>query len=229
MELGGNIKKITESILSHLPKLKKNDKVHVHASPPCQQLSIANTKKNEEDGLKMVKWVIKFVRQLYFDSYTIEQVNNKHVRDLYTKLKVPFILCDFSKLGVCQSRRRLIASDNLTLLERLYNTNIPFTPFHKILRKSISKLSQSFNKKETIRDYNPKEPYYTVICQQHRYIIYLKNNTRLILSPEISKTLQGFPQNYFKTNTSKQEISTMIGNAVPCQVGFVICTILQKI
>ena len=98
--------------------------------------------------------------------------------------------------------------------------------------KPVSKLSQSFNKKETIRDYNPKEPYYTVICQQHRYLIYLKNNTVIILSPEISKTLQGFSKNYFKnttTTTTKQEICTMIGNVVPCQVGFVICTILQKI
>ena len=107
--------------------MKKNDKVHVHASPPCQQLSIANTQKNEEDGLKMVKWTLRFVQQPCFNSYTIEQVNNKHVRDLYTKLKVPFILCDFSKLGVCQSRRRLIASNNNTLLDMLHNVDIPFT------------------------------------------------------------------------------------------------------
>jgi len=229
MNLGGNIKKTTELILSKLPKLKKGDKVHVHASPPCQQLSIVNTKKNEEDGLKMVKWTIKFVKQECFDSYTIEQVNNKHVRDLYTRLKVPFILCDFSKLGVCQSRRRLIASNNLALLETLSELDIPFTPFHKILGKPISKLSQSFNKKETIRDYNPKEPYYTIVCRYYMYFIYLENGDVINLTKEIAQKLQGFPTKYFsqkKNSISQDCIYKMIGNAVPCQVGYVICTIL---
>lgn len=228
MELGKNVKKTTEYILSHLPKLKKGDKVHVHASPPCQQLSIINQKKNEEHGLKMVLWTLKFVQQPCFDSYTIEQVNNKHVRDLYNKHEISFILCDFSKLGVCQSRRRLIASNKPSLLEQLSSLNIPFKPLHKILGKPIEAISQSFNGKETIRKYNPKEPYYTIVSCQHMYNIYLKDENCIKLPLNVSQTLQGFPNKYFDKH-SIADLKVMIGNAVPCQVGYVICMVLQQI
>jgi site-specific DNA-cytosine methylase len=224
MELGKNIKKTTQLILSHLPKLKKGDKVHVHASPPCQQLSIVNKNKNEELGLKMVLWTLKFVQQSCFDSYTIEQVNNKHVRDLYTRHEIPFILCDFSKLGVCQSRRRLIASNKSSLLEQLSSLNIPFKPLHKILGKSIKATSYRFNTKETIKNYNPKEPYYTVISSIQLYKIYTKTEC-IKLSLDIAQTLQGFPAKYFD-NAIVKDKSIMIGNAVPCQVGYVVCMLL---
>jgi site-specific DNA-cytosine methylase len=226
MELGKNIKKTTEYILSHLPKLKKGDKVHVHASPPCQQLSVVNKNKNDEIGLKMVLWTLKFVQQSCFDSYTIEQVNNKHVRDLYNKYKIPFILCDFSKLGVCQSRRRLIASNKSSLLKELSSINIPFKPLHKILGMPIKATSYRFNTKETIKDYNPKEPYYTIISSIQLYKIYTENECRK-LSLDIAQNLQGFPKKYFDNATIKDK-SIMIGNAVPCQVGYVICMILQQ-
>lgn len=230
MELGKNIKKTTEYILSHLPKLKKGDKVHVHASPPCQQLSVVNKNKNEELGLKMVLWTLKFVQQSCFDSYTIEQVNNKHVRDLYNKHKISFILCDFSKLGVCQSRRRLIASNNSSLLEKLSSLNIPFKPLHKILGKSISKTSLQFQNNETIRKYNPNEPFYTILTGIDKYNIFLTNENSIKLPLEIAQTLQGFPAKYFDTcDTTKKNRLKMIGNAVPCQIGYIICIVLQQI
>lgn len=230
MELGKNIKKTTELILSHLPKLKKGDKVHVHASPPCQQLSVVNKNKNEEVGLKMVLWTLKFVQQSCFDSYTIEQVNNKHVRDLYTRHKIPFILCDFSKLGVCQSRRRLIASHHPTLLKELSSLNIPFKPLHKILGKPIQKTSLQFQNNETIRKYNPNEPFYTILTGIDKYNIFLTNTKSIKLSLEVAQTLQGFPVTYFDTcDTTKRNRLKMIGNAVPCQVGYIICIILQQI
>ncbi len=226
MELGKNIKKTTELILSHLPRLKKGDKVHVHASPPCQQLSIVNQNKNEEVGLKIVLWTLKFVQQSCFDSYTIEQVNNKHVRDLYTRHKIPFILCDFSRLGVCQSRRRLIASHHPTLLKELSSLNIPFKPFHKILGKSVKAISQSFKDKETIRNYDPKEPYYTVVSGVNRYIIYFKHDKSMKLSVDVAKKLQGFPNKYFDMLSNNTDMGKMIANAVPCQVGYVVCMLL---
>jgi site-specific DNA-cytosine methylase len=230
MELGKNIKKTTQLILSHLPKLKKGDKVHVHASPPCQQLSIVNKNKNEELGLKMVLWTLKFVQQSCFDSYTIEQVNNKHVRDLYTNHKIPFILCDFSKLGVCQSRRRLIASNKSSLLEQLSRLNIPFKPLHKILGKPILKTSLQFQNNETIRKYNPNEPFYTILTGIDKYNIFLTNEKSIKLPLEVAQTLQGFPAKYFDTcDITKKNRLKMIGNAVPCQIGYIICIILQQI
>jgi site-specific DNA-cytosine methylase len=227
IELGGNVKKTTEFILSHLPLMKKNDKIHIHASPPCQQLSNINTRRNEEDGLKMVKWVVKFCEQSCFDSYTIEQVNNKHVRDLYTKLKIPFIVCDFSKLGVCQSRCRLIASNHSSLLEKLKVIDIPFEPLHKIIGKPIEHISYMYNNIEYKKLYDTKSPFYTTISSFQHYKIYCKNNI-YELDINIASKLQGFPNYYFNTTkfVPKQKLKQMIANAVPTQVGFIIVYIL---
>ncbi len=127
--LGGSIKYTTDLLLNLLPRLKKTDRLHVHASPPCQQLSVANLHRTEEDGLAMIRWTIKFCKQPYFDSYTIEQVSHPRVRLLYEELKVPFIRCDFSKLGVCPKLgRRLIASNNKDLLSNLQDITISFQP-----------------------------------------------------------------------------------------------------
>ncbi len=225
IELGGNVKKTTDFILSHLPPMKKNDRIHIHASPPCQQLSTINTRRNEEDGLKMVKWAVKFCEQSCFDSYTIEQVNNKHVRDLYTKLKIPFIVCDFSKLGVCQSRCRLIASNHSSLLEKLKVIEIPFEPLHKIIGKPIEYISRIFGDTEYKKKYDKTLPYYTVISSIYKYKFYCKNNTEY-LHPNIMSKLQGFQDNYFNNSISQRDLCQMIANAVPTQVGFIIVYIL---
>jgi site-specific DNA-cytosine methylase len=92
----------------------------------------------------------------------------------------------------------------------------------------IKATSYTFNDKETIKDYNPKEPYYTIVSRQSMYNIYLKNETCIKLPLNISQILQGFPKKYFDKATIKDK-SIMIGNAVPCQVGYVICRILQQI
>jgi site-specific DNA-cytosine methylase len=228
IELGRNVKKTTEFIFSHLPLMKKNDRIHIHASPPCQQLSTINGRRNEEDGLKMVKWVIKFCKQSCFDSYTIEQVNNKHVRDLYTKLNIPFIVCDFSKLGVCQSRCRLIASNHYLLLEKLKKIDIPFEPLHKIVGKPIEYTSYWYNSVEHKKKYDKTMPFYTTISSFHQYKIYCKNNHVHGLDVDIASKLQGFPNNYFKTSKTiaKRNLCQMIANAVPTQVGFIIVYIL---
>ena len=107
--------------------------------------------------------------------------------------------------------------------------NIPFTPFHKIIDKPVAKMSQSFNTTETIREYNPKEPYYTVICQQYRYRIYFKNKECVILPVDVARELQGFPKTYFKNYHNIKNIRKMVGNAVPCQIGYLVCTILQQL
>lgn len=225
--LGGSIKKTTQEILKHLPPLKKGDKVHVHASPPCQQLSKANPKRNEDDGLSMVKWTVKMCQQACFDSFTIEQVNNKCVKELYTKLKVPFIECDFSKLGVCQSRRRLIASNNTRMLDELEKVDIPFTPLHKLVGKKVEYTSYIYNSIEHKKKYDPEKPYYTIVKEFRQYKVYTKDKEYIIDIPIASK-LQGFPSHYFDSVT-KCDTRQMIANAVPTQVGYVIISLLQQV
>ncbi len=95
--------------------------------------------------------------------------------------------------------------------------------------KPISKLSQSFNKKETIREYNPKEPYYTIVCRYSMYYIYLHNGNTINLTKDVAQKLQGFPDNYFNKCKSQDCVYKMIGNAVPCQVGYIVCMILQQV
>ena len=200
----------------------------MHASPPCQQLSLLNARRNEDDGLDMVRWTIRFCKQSCFDSYTIEQVNNPRVRLLYQERKVPFIICDFSKLGVCQSRRRLIASNHLQLLSTLQNLTIPFEPFHKIFGKRVQFMSQTFNSKEIKRKYDKIQPFYTIISQLNNYHVYTNKEMYRVTIPVACK-LQGFSSDYFTMVTTKKDICQMIGNAIPTQVGFVITKLLLQL
>ncbi len=229
-KLGASIKKTTDTILNLLPRLKKTDKLHVHASPPCQQLSLANLNRNEDNGLAMVRWTIKFCKQPYFDSYTIEQVNNPRLRLLYAELDVPFIVCDFSKLGVCQSRRRLIASNSTYLLHQLERINIPFEPFCKIIGKKIKYISNSYNllTKNPKKIYDRSQPFYTLVTTLHTYKVHCADGDIFSITIPIACKLQGFPENYFNSVKSCQDIRKMIGNAVPTQVGYVIAMLLSS-
>ena len=50
--------------------------IHLHGSPPCTQLSQANTKGNREHGMKLVNHYLWLVKKSKPDSWSMEQVKN---------------------------------------------------------------------------------------------------------------------------------------------------------
>jgi DNA (cytosine-5)-methyltransferase 1 len=92
---------------------------HLHSSPPCQKLSVANnTHRKEgdrEDALALVEWCIYTALVSGCQTWSLEQVSSKLViqlLDFYRKQhpnRVAYCVFEFSELGVPQTRRRIIA------------------------------------------------------------------------------------------------------------------------
>ncbi|KAG5183046.1 S-adenosyl-L-methionine-dependent methyltransferase [Tribonema minus] len=84
--------------------------VHLHASPPCQNLCGANTRRREGEGLRLVEWSFKLMECCAeFHSFTVEQVASPTL--LRTYEHIPHRVYDMSVHGVPQIRKRVIFGD----------------------------------------------------------------------------------------------------------------------
>lgn len=92
--------------------------LHVHASPPCTDLSPARKRSvaDVDGGLDMLRWALDLVIQRGDYSWSIENVSTPSTRGLlaeYTKRfpdRVAFATLDAAEFGAAQTRSRLIAA-----------------------------------------------------------------------------------------------------------------------
>ena len=107
-DLGGDINifvgRLRDFVDNNLPT---GSHIHIHASPPCQNLSLANRNKDITEGLRMVLWTLDVIKELNPSSWTMEQVTSIHLIKLLQAKGYKFKVVDMSKYGVCQTRRRL--------------------------------------------------------------------------------------------------------------------------
>jgi len=92
---------------------------HLHGSPPCQRFSPVNKRLrvdgDKEDALNLVEWYVEFALASRATSWTMEQVPAPEIMELMERVRsnnharMAFGIFDFSKLGVPQTRKRLIA------------------------------------------------------------------------------------------------------------------------
>ena len=77
-----------EFIINTVNEIRNHDlPLHLHCSPPCQQLTYANKRNHDtEAGLRLVLWSILLKERLLPDSFSMEQVNHKELQ-LYLKSK----------------------------------------------------------------------------------------------------------------------------------------------
>jgi site-specific DNA-cytosine methylase len=233
--------KSREVLLDNLPKLKANDTLHIHASPPCQNLSSVNQKRNESVGLKLTWWTLKLLCELgEADSritWSIEQVANKNVVSGLKKFDCHYLVIDMSEYGVCQSRKRLLIS-NVDLRQCLpdvitpklnqvvtvpqntcYIANSNYAPW-KLEQKS------SFM---TIKDYEPKRTIgYTVVSKPAWFLDKNKLPIRKF-SFDDCLALQTFPPGFFQdTSLSLQDKMQMVANSVPPIFSYVLSCAIDK-
>ena len=91
-------------------RLRTFGRIHLHGSPPCQKLSVANkTGGDTRKGLRLVRWFLDVVDALKPSSWSMEQVPNKKLLAFLEKRAVPFHIVDCSDHQVPQRRRRVIA------------------------------------------------------------------------------------------------------------------------
>ncbi len=118
MLIGNSEEELLQLINSHLPDLSGEDRLHIHASPPCQNLSSANTLKTAKDlenGLSLSVWVVAFLAK-YFTrpstSWSVEQVRHTQLMNLVSKINSAFCeVITMSDYGICQSRKRLFITN----------------------------------------------------------------------------------------------------------------------
>jgi len=92
---------------------------HLHGSPPCQLFSTVNHKLREdgdkEHGINLVEWYITYALASRATSWSMEQVAAREVIEIVKRMRckhrdrVSYAIFRFNKLGVPQTRRRLIA------------------------------------------------------------------------------------------------------------------------
>jgi DNA (cytosine-5)-methyltransferase 1 len=227
-----------EIILENLPKLGKEDTLHVHASPPCQNLSTINKKRNLSQGLDLTIWTLQFLIELDLHyrslkrnvfTWTIEQVPSQHFLTLLSDFDIDvfFKVFTMTDYGVPQARKRLILSnvpnlDNLmkkrktSALHRYLDipSNAKYLAAPTYSKSKLIAGSSFVRLKEINDDMVP----FTVVSQPALFLNRTKDIIRPLTMQENLK-LQGFPASYVNVanGVSTQDLRTMVGNSVPVE------------
>lgn len=212
-------------------KFRTNDTVHVHASPPCQQLSSINPSRT--NNVNLTKWILSFfIEKLPAHwTWTIEQVAHPKVKSLYESTakkntKIFYQMLDMSEYGICQTRKRMIASNvNLfpALLKMKTQSYLRSTLKCPKNAKYVANGNFSYSKWENFskaiayKEIEKDTVCYTVVSTPSWFIDKDETPIRSFTLDE-NRQLQTFPKNYFQwaeKNCTKSELSQMIANSVP--------------
>lgn len=236
LELGKDISETWATITEHLEGYDPTeDHLHVHASPPCQNLSIANVGRDHDAGMSLVSWAFAFIMEVQRFNQTItwslEQVYNRLIVEYAQRIKnqslmpIYFSRCDMSLYGVPQKRHRFVAAskDVFSLMER------SFSPMSSHIQPPVgtSYLGNTFCNKvkmertgysDHIKAYVPGETLSYTITAKCMYFISSKLKVIRSFTIEENAAIQTFCHESienFKQWKPKSEVLTMIGNSVP--------------
>ncbi|KAG5183049.1 S-adenosyl-L-methionine-dependent methyltransferase [Tribonema minus] len=221
-ELGGDpsrfAKRLRDFIGSDLPA---DARVHVHASPPCQNLSAANPGRDESEGLRLVEWTFSVFDRLTNCSFTLEQVSSRPLMEAYGHL--PHVRYDLSNHGVPQTRKRVVFGDAPHLLaEPAVSMRDALTDGGAASRMTESARQTSHSiatsNPTTYKTRSVNQPAYTVTQQQpqiwHRHAV---GECSMLSIPQLL-VLQTFPKrclDAFPVGMSAVQRRQAIANAVP--------------
>lgn len=104
LKLGGNLAECRALIMKFIPK---GSKWHLHGSPPCQNLSVANRSNGDAgEGMRLVHWYLTLVKMCKPTSWSMEQVIGA-AKFLNEKNFEQFHLVNTADYLVPQTRKRL--------------------------------------------------------------------------------------------------------------------------
>lgn len=237
MKLGGNLTECRNIIMKHIPE---GANWHLHGSPPCQSLSVANRNSGSvEKGMFLVNWYLDLVQLCEPMSWSMEQViaAEKYLSPLGYRT---YIL-NTADYAVPQTRRRLFIGEGWNKPSELGQVSlvekIPSLEMEGDLIKGY-KNTVSVRDKNGQHFYNRKikglegfktiyEPTYT-LCAAGPLKLYNMgadgepNKVRDLTIAECL-VIQGFPRNYrFPKGMSKTSIFKQIGNAVSPPIAYLI-------
>ncbi len=234
-ELGGDLEKTAQLIRSYLKGISE---WHLHGSPPCQKLSIANRQNNDPDeGMRLVKWYYDLVKILQPTSWCMEEVSCptliKYLEEEEEGLLVQKV--NAQDYGLPQTRRRLFIGQGWSLTPTVskskYKTVLDVLPElglegnairgYSTSRPIVKKGQYIGPRKVTGIDgskllTSPKP--YTLCASKPLGLVNIVNedtlkNVRSLTPPECA-ILMGFPPQYKFENLTLEDHYTMIGNSV---------------
>jgi len=106
--LGGDLDEFASFLTGFIDlNVPSGGHVHLHASPPCQNLSTVNPLRNIAVGTNLVSWTLALITttQKYIHTWSLEQVPHKQLMSLVDQYKG--IVARMEDFGIPQRRKRL--------------------------------------------------------------------------------------------------------------------------
>lgn len=225
---------------------------HLHGSPPCTRVSIANQERDPEErekAIDLVKWYIELAKNSTATSWSMEQVATPIVLDcleyfkkLWKSQRFDYEVFDFYDLGVPQHRRRVIAgsADVVSRLRRVgkwhrHASSVLLHPrgthIRNYMKNSNPKPDPEGRVKWVYKHYSNDEackplsgPSPVVIAGQSLRWATPYTNTKLVLfTPSEMALLQCFPKDYILHENTRISMRC-VGNALPPIIMFQMLT-----
>lgn len=241
MELGGDLHACKNLIMNHI---RPGQAWHLHGSPPCQNLSVANrTQNSTTKGMRLVNWYLDLVKLCRPNSWSMEQViaAEKYLRPLGYQTHI----INTSDYMVPQTRKRLFVGEGWKRPDELgqiaLSEKLPYLEKEGDLIKGYKNTvsvrdvngDHSYNRKITgLEGFKTiHEPTYT-LCAAGPLKLYKNTNRGPLkvrdLTIEECLVIQGFPTGYrFPPTMSKTSIYKQIGNAVSPPMAYLIMSQLN--
>jgi site-specific DNA-cytosine methylase len=105
--LGGDMDEFASFLTGFIDlNVPSGSHVHLHASPPCQEISKANPNRNAQMGMKLVNWSLELVTRVNPTTWTLEQVCHPQINSLISTHGGMVVQMD--KLGIPTTRKRVV-------------------------------------------------------------------------------------------------------------------------
>ena len=224
---GGSAKLVTlggdDDALTVLPSPSRE--LHVHASPPCTDFSLARSGSGGQDGDRLLRWTLDLVLKRGDYSWSLENVSTPQTRAVlneyvarFPKL-VAFTTLDAAEFGAAQTRIRLIAAPPKLiqlLLEmpsaRRVSVRDAFETFGAELPSTHFK-NQTRNRNGTACVRSVEEQSFTVCASHALTWCNREGQTHRVMTARESAVLMGFGSEW-RLPQGSRKAQRAVGNAL---------------
>lgn len=237
-ELGGDLQICKDLIFKYIPE---GEKWHLHGSPPCQNLSVANRANGDSvEGMRLVRWFLALVKLCKPTRWSMEQVIGAEKFLRHADFE-QFHVVNTADYKVPQTRKRLFIGAGWTLPSPLGQRSLaekfPYLRSEGNLIKGykntvavkIEGIHIGNRKLQLLEGYKTiEEPTYT-LCAAGPLKLFFYDDT--VEAPSFVRNLtveeclgvQGFPKTFkFPDTVPKTTIYKLIGNAVSPPIAYLI-------
>ncbi|CAM9652263.1 unnamed protein product [Phaeothamnion confervicola] len=234
-KLGGDVEEFASGLIGLIESLPSGSRVHLHGSPPCQNLAANNALRDTTEGQVLVDWYLALMDIMipYVASYTMEQVANPLLYHHIEKYGGRVVA--MKEYGIPQSRRRLFLTNlDLGLIDEF---KAPAPTFQQVIdsigfemEAPMDALTIGSNRKTNIPGQS-KYHYYGLnrisptVTGQFPKAYSIESGRMRELPIRVFSALQTFPPNYDFGSYSIKTTRQLIGNSVPPNMAKIIMTI----